>query len=717
MEKKQKDMTNLLSSLDKDTIDYLDEYLFRMVEDAYDKDADLRDKIFKWRMFYEMDSPPKTSPFDGCSNIMFDYVQSKTTGFLARLKEVLAGSSPVFEVIPSELTDIDQCEAREQFLEYKMTEPGRDDITRTIKDVLFNESGLEAVLTGTGILYNPFIEDVVTQTGIEVINSVDHLTEFFGEKRAKEQFSDTYQSLMAQKINQTQGRSNLIIPEEVEHDYDEVVSQHTPRCIQREDFIITHGAESIEKATLHGYLFSTTWNSLIKQYKDGYLKRVPYIAYSTEDNQLRDDEEDDVMDLENDPRIIKFWERSDIEMFEGIVLLDMKMVKKAAKLNINKQMIEEDDDPSADEFYSGLRKYKITMCTENGKGRIVRIEQYKPYHGRSEFKPLYIKKVPGRFDGIGMGQLLSQYLIESNKLFNMYSDANYLEVMPIFRVPAGSNFSPNKSEFPFRPYAVWESDMPIEKLEFKAPDPQKTMMILQQIQKRGDTISVPEILTGRESAADPNAPAAKTAMLMKQSQIAIGEGIELFSKFMKPIAYDMIEDLHQFGSQTMEYRIMNKKADDLWKEMDRDDLAKKADYSIKGKAEDLNKIIHEQQTVQDYQIFVQDPIVGENEEARRALLMRIAKSRDIEEVDIILPTKEELEKKMVKRQMMATLEMMKQKELQTAQEKGLEAQEHMASAQKNAQLGDLAQMKLIEGAQNATENGQQTAAPGQEANK
>jgi hypothetical protein len=217
-------------------------------------------------------------------------------------------------------------------------------------------------------------------------------------------------------------------------------------------------------------------------------------------------------------------------------------------------------------------------------------------------------------------------------------------------------------------------------------------MIIQQLFRRGDgATGAQEYISGKESTADPSAPATKTLALIEQAFITIGEGITRFREYAKVPQYNRIEELFQYGDPIMEYRVMDKKAGALWKEMNRDDLAKRADYQLRGKAEDLDKVTREQNAIGLAKTMMEMfPEVAERPESRRILAKNVLDAYNHPERDLIIPSEEQLYKERVR----ATREALKQLAQAHLIESARRAEE--AAQQKMGDAGKaLETMKLI----------------------
>jgi hypothetical protein len=316
------------------------------------------------------------------------------------------------------------------------------------------------------------------------------------------------------------------------------------------------------------------------------------------------------------------------------------------------------------------------------------------------FYTVYIKRDHTKFDGIGVGQMCESGAEYKKRLFDMYSDAMLLNVMKIFKVPTGSQFNPYAPQFEMRPFAVWQTDDLIEEMKFGGQDLNSVMTMTQMVTRGLDTVTgVQEYMTGRESMADPSAPASKTLALIQEANITIGECIEQHGEGIKPIGYDVIENMFQFGDDNMEYRVLDKKAGALWNKMSKDDLIKKADYRVRGKAEDMNEMVFEQNTFAIYNAMMQNPLILNRMKSIKEVSLNLLKAYKTPNYEVILPTDEELFDEQVKIQIEANRRMLQEEALAQAEQFGRQAQKHIADAQAHSKIVSEVGKKMQEQAQ------------------
>lgn len=295
---------------------------------------------------------------------------------------------------------------------------------------------------------------------------------------------------------------------------------------------------------------------------------------------------------------------------------------------------------------------------------------YYPYHAvESYYIPFYIKnKRPGFYKG-GLAEDLTQSNLAQNAFLNFMLTESWMQLVttPIVRENStvASQFLDKR----------WKPGLPItipataaslkSELEFldkkNTNVGQKSMEVMLFLNKLDDDrTGISSLASGKESPIDPRAPAAKTAMLLKQSGISIEDYIGCMLPSFNLVGEIVLKLTYQMSQGGRQYRQKQRAGmvtgSDIFSELTRDMMIAKTNIQSMAYAFNFDKVNEKQENLAYYQIMRSEGIVMQNPDAIYKMAKVLTKSwspmwKNI--VDQILPSPEQFEQMKMKLTMQA----------------------------------------------------------------
>lgn len=186
--------------------------------------------------------------------------------------------------------------------------------------------------------------------------------------------------------------------------------------------------------------------------------------------------------------------------------------------------------------------------------------RYYPYvHGRDCFVPVRAKKRPNRFLGRGICQMLDDLNSEINTQHNQRIDSRTITTVPSFKAlnsaKGALGFDPTRPQTRFKPGGImWLNSMgDVEQFKLAQTDMGETLQEESTLFSLADQLTgSSQLRSGKETKADPRAPAAKVNMLLNQSNIRMDDyfeemaGSAIDNEGMNAILTQILELYYQF---------------------------------------------------------------------------------------------------------------------------------------------------------------------------
>lgn len=174
------------------------------------------------------------------------------------------------------------------------------------------------------------------------------------------------------------------------------------------------------------------------------------------------------------------------------------------------------------------KRVVITYLTD--EKRIIRAITFPYYHRKPYYVFYYIKRVPGSIYGEGLAERLEYTNKGLNNLWNQTVDAGTLRNAPAFKAVKSVGFDPSIKRW--GPAVIWwvSTIADVEAFPIYGQSAE-VLNIISRLERYGEWQSgVSAYATGRESPSDPNAPASKAYMLLKESNLRLNKMIRQLHK-------------------------------------------------------------------------------------------------------------------------------------------------------------------------------------------
>ncbi len=193
---------------------------------------------------------------------------------------------------------------------------------------------------------------------------------------------------------------------------------------------------------------------------------------------------------------------------------------------------------------NNLQRIKIVYLEE--QKRILKALTFPFIHRMPDYVFYYIKKVPGSIYGEGLAEKLKDTNKAINDLWNQTVDSGTLRNAPCFKAVKGSEFDSTQKKW--GPAAIWwvKTIADVEQFRITGGGAEQINYI-SRLERYAEWISgVSAYMTGRESPLDPNAPASKAYMLLKESNLRINDGIRQLHSSNRILFYQIDKLLFQY---------------------------------------------------------------------------------------------------------------------------------------------------------------------------
>lgn len=177
---------------------------------------------------------------------------------------------------------------------------------------------------------------------------------------------------------------------------------------------------------------------------------------------------------------------------------------------------------------------------------------------------------------------------------------------------------------------------------------QDFIVLGQQMQKIDSDVSgISGLMTGRESASDPHAPAAKTIALLNVSGINIKDYIRTFLPAFNDMVADTLQLYYQMNQEGKKFRVSYKSrkvtGKDAFNSISRDEMVAKTNIQARASAFAFDKSQEKNENLMAYKMVASSPIAATQPEAYyRAFKLALASIspawKNFTEVDMLSPT-------------------------------------------------------------------------------
>lgn len=473
------------------------------------------------RQHYENELPTKNFPWVGCCSHHEPIIQGDTDAVVARVGEVLHGKRPNLAFVPTEESDVQACEKKEQFIDYEFA------VEMKIEEQ--DDPAIhDAVLLGTGLLKLTWHRETRRVKDVEKHKGLNDILQFLEKyPNAESKYPEFLQRLINDEtINLT-----------VEYD-EEVYNAPKAEHIELEDLIIDPRIKRLEDQRLIVTVLKYSRDDLLKKEKEGFFDNVSEVLV-------------DINEGETDTT-------------------DYKVLECVYKCNTGKDKFEEKNI-----FYIEYQHQSILRAMsypyQHGRPYLI------PYFYESRAKGFFRRGLGYRLRPINETvDTLIRQAVDSNTLgnvatFTMTGDEELnpstFPLSPGTILPVGDHDNLRKIEMNANSGIAMTIDL------------------AQIIKRGKDEASgVSAHITGKESPTDPRAPATKTNALLFESNKRLAKGIKMLQRCFQEVGFQTAQLFYQFMPPGKEYRILGAEGY-AFKKMSREDVRIRGDYTPVGSME------------------------------------------------------------------------------------------------------------------------------------
>lgn len=164
----------------------------------------------------------------------------------------------------------------------------------------------------------------------------------------------------------------------------------------------------------------------------------------------------------------------------------------------------------------------------------------------------------------------------------------------------------------------------------------------------GDVVGVSQLVTGRESALDPNAPASKTLALLQQSGIHVEDYIDALSPAAARDADMILQIMYQMSEEGAKYRPRPDRVvgSDPFMMIDRQAMIARTNIQSQAKAFNMNEANEKVEDLALYKTVRMEPIIARNPKSVYVILKSLIKGWSPKwrnKIDEILPPLEQFQ--------------------------------------------------------------------------
>lgn len=591
-----------------------------VVDTWVDNTGEHRDNLKRWNDLYEGVIEETDWPWEGASNLHIPLAALHLNTLHSVICRSMFTVSPLWfgrsldpearEVIP----------AAEDMLDYK----AKSELNTV-------DAGRQAVLTAgrdsIGWTKTYWAEIYEHVSDIVIVENEVEFTKEFPDGESAGMTDEEYQETIARVRTEASPENPMEIPVEL----DRLVYKGPKTDVVEEADMIRAPvtAQELSDCWAYGHLFYERKADLKRKAKDGQLwqDQVERLCKSKNNGSDKDD-----------------WRKAKDDI-EGVSDGDSK---RSGRLPLYEIVVK------CDLYDKGYEEKYI--CTYSKDADIL-LGVVK--HGKTEmYIPWRYLKRPGRMLGISIIGMLENLNAEADASIQQEINSSMIDSVPVFVGKKGAKADMDEAglfaDF-FRPgnAAFLENPGDFKALEVPKKDNRDSQARRQELMRYAEMLVGPtQMLSGRESPIDPEAPGNKTIALIQQSNMRIEDYINELRQ-----SFDRLGEIHlslyyERGPNVIEYetdRVSEEEAEQfvkakrIVKELQRKNLRGNIKLSTHGVTATANPEIEFSKALKWWEILSKEPMVGGDKARRRELLNRLMLAGRLEGREDLLPPKEEVE--------------------------------------------------------------------------
>jgi hypothetical protein len=603
----KKSLSKMALKLDDEQKKQILDFLCNDLQEAIDSSREIISAMDDIDILYKNNLPEKTSPWHNCSNINIPRITMAVKRFVSRfMKSVLAGGN-IWVARPGEEEQVRTSPIVENILDYLAR------VEIHIKKFM-RRVAVKSSLYGIAIGHPYWDVNRKTVHEIVMYDKVEKFIKDFPDAESAELSKEEYNG----HIKSLENKEKI----ELDVHYEEEVGSVKIDVIDRRNFVVQKGVDDYNEARITAQILFKNWYDIQAD--------VPTGVYGEDNNGQSMDELKTAMGITD-----TLDETAKDEIYHN----SMKCYKGLWKYDIEGKGKTEE-------------KFIFTVIYDGSIKHLLRIERYSYIHDRCFFIPFMIEDDPEK----GFGNELFDLNLLENARHNQRVDAGTLNNIRIYVARQDSNVRESELTASHGTIFYIEPDGEMKLLQNPAVNNADVILEENMLERMGDNVTlISSYASGRESALDPRAPAAKTAMLIQQQDIGIGYYIDCLDDSFADLGYQIMSLYHQFGFSDEMFKKKIRKLTGTGYEFEsytREDLRLKGmEFGLRASYAGTNDLVERVKAREEYDLWMQHPeIVKDPTRRLEALRYLMAKYGDVIPSTII-PTAEqtkEEQKKLLK---------------------------------------------------------------------
>lgn len=474
---------------------------------------------------------------------------------------------------------------------------------------------------GTGWLWTPWVEEYETTPDSEVVRSVEEFTAAFPDPESAGMDQGTYDARL-EEVRQKASQDN---PMEIPITVDRLIYRGPKsEVVEEADMMrVPMTAKDLKGCRIYGRRISLRADELKGRVEEGALWKDAVDKLLERGKTVTDASENawkqnlnQIEGITNESK----GRSDDYAAFEGVIKLDPRTI------GLDSEGRE--------------RKYFFTYSKESR-----RLLGFSEYIYRKDIATrFHFLKRPGRGLGKSIPELLEGLAAELNASIREDINSDTISAVPIFKGKKSSkeDFDPAAEENQIKPGVMFWLEDPnaFDIVNKSSAGHSFSVQRRQEIMRYAEMLVGPtQLLSGRESALDPNAPGNKTIALIQQSNMRIEDYINEFR-----IGFDELGELiqshyYQFGPEEIEFESQEGMPKVVKRKLLRGDVR----LSMHGVTASLSPEVEFTKAMMWFGILSKDPMVMTDPVRHRNLLNRLALAGRLEGREELIPSVAEVQ--------------------------------------------------------------------------
>lgn len=573
-------------------IEFIKDRIFEKIDDGESAYRSKCDKFDEEVNIYNLDQKSESNlPFPGCPEFATGYLASACDVLAAKMHKALIEPKPVFNAVPT----LPFIEKNDDYFEKLKNHTDfmhyHNEVVDNIDEPSVNMF-LSTARHGQGIIKviqeykEDFLKDYATYETLEELEEDGHDLDYF-----REHFPTEYRLLLEQKK-----------PIDLENNETVIINRPKYVFVSLRD-IRTDAIKSFDDSSYIIEKFKLNYFDMEKRFNTGvYYKELKKKYFDADKDKRKQD-------------VFEPW--------EGIIV----------EKNVKTKQYE---------------KFIVTLDLE--KREILRCQKFYYIHNKFYYVNFRILPKENSYEGYGLIEMAKKPNQRMEDLLKYAYGQVEMAASPIKVVANNSPFS--QETHPFKPNAVWRfNDARDVNLLELSKDPGNAIFNLIQMSQsmQQSRIGITDSSFGSPNALDPGAPAKKTIALLNEVFIHVDLYIKMIRRSFNDLAKIVSMNYYQFNNGEISYLSFGEEK--IFKNKISSDELRNEVYFTLAAQTSLSNIDSESFFLMElYKIMLSDQSFLDYEDKRIEVVRDWARVNNVKMYDKYLPTKDQVEEKMIVRQ-------------------------------------------------------------------